>query len=294
MTEQAKSPINPYLALILSVLSVSTSSIFVRFSDASSMIISTYRMLFTVILMAPVVLLKHRKQLIEIHRKDVLYAVISGLFLALHFATWITSLKLTTVAASTVLVQMSPIFVVAGSYVLFKEKVSRASMIGVVIAIAGSILVGLLDFRIGGKAFIGDFLALSGALFLAGYLLIGRELRKRIDLLPYTFIVYISCTLFLIFGSIIMDIPLYPYSPKNYAIFFALAFFCTILGHTVFNWALKYLPAYAVSTCSLFEPVGATILALLILGEIPGFMQILGQILILIGLYIFIVKGTYA
>lgn len=294
MTEQSKIPINPYFALMLSVLSVSTSSIFVRFSDAPSMIISTYRMLFTVIPMAPVVLMKHRKQLIEIHRKDILYAAISGLFLALHFATWITSVKLTTVAASTVLVQMSPIFVVVGSYVLFKEKINRTSLIGVIIAIAGSIFFGLLDFRIGGKAFIGDILALSGALFLAGYLLIGRELRKRIDLLPYTFIVYISCTLFLVVGSMIMDIPLYPYSPKNYAIFFALAFFCTILGHTVFNWALKYLPAYAVSTCSLFEPVGATILAFLILGEIPGFMQISGQLLILIGLYIFIVKGTYA
>jgi len=276
---------------MLSVLSVSTSSIFVRFSDAPAMVISAYRMLFTLILMTPVVLVKHRKELAKITRLDALYAIGSGFFLALHFATWITSLKLTTVAASTVLVQMSPIFVVIGSYIFFKETINKTSLVGVITAVAGSVLVGMLDFRIGGTALAGDFLALSGALFMAGYLLIGRELRKRINLLPYTFIVYGSCTLILIIGCIFMGIPLYPYSMKNYAIFFALAFFCTILGHTIFNWALKYLPAYAVSICSLFEPVGATFLAFLFLREIPGFMQIIGQLLVLIGLYIFIARG---
>lgn len=291
MDQQSKSPINPYFALILSVLSVSTSSIFVRFSDAPAMIISAYRMLFTLILMTPVVLVKYKEELAHITKRDGLYAIGSGLFLALHFATWITSLKLTTVAASTVLVQMSPIFVVAGSYIFFKEAINKASLVGVITAVAGSVLVGILDFRIGGTALAGDFLALSGAFFVAGYLLIGRELRKRISLLPYTFIVYGSCTMFLIVGCIMMGITLYPYSTKNYAIFLALAFFCTILGHTVFNWALKYLPAYAVSICSLFEPVGATFLAFLLLGEIPGFMQIIGQLLVLIGLYIFIAKG---
>jgi len=292
MSQQPKGHINPYAALILSVLSVSTSSIFVRFSDAPAMIISAYRMLFTLLLMTPVVLVKHKKELAQITRRDILYAIGSGFFLALHFATWITSLKLTTVAASTVLVQMSPIFVVAGSYIFFKEKINKIALIGVITAIAGSVLVGVLDFRVGGTALAGDFLALAGALFVAGYLLIGRELRKRINLLPYTFIVYGSCTAFLILGCVLMGVPLYPYSPKNYAIFFALAFFCTILGHTIFNWALKYLPAYAVSICSLFEPVGATFLAFLILGEIPGLMQLCGQLLVLIGLYIFIAKGN--
>ncbi|WP_372995448.1 DMT family transporter [Lutispora sp.] len=292
MSQQPKSPINPYFALILSVLSVSTSSIFVRFSDAPAMIISAYRMLFTLLLMTPVALVKHKEELAQITKRDGLYAIVSGLFLALHFATWITSLKLTTVAASTVLVQMSPIFVVAGSFVFFKETINKAALIGVIIAIAGSVLVGILDFRIGGTALAGDFLALAGAFFVAGYLLIGRELRKRINLLPYTFIVYGSCTVFLIAGCMLMGIPLYPYSPKNYAIFLALAFFCTILGHTVFNWALKYLPAYAVSICSLFEPVGATFLAFLLLGEIPGLLQLCGQLVVLIGLYIFIAKGN--
>ena len=283
--------INPYAILILAVLSVSTSSIFVRYSDAPSMIISAYRMLFTLVMIAPVVLIKHREELAGISRKDMLYAVTSGFFLAMHFATWITSLKLTTVSASTVLVQMSPIFVVAGSFIFFKEKISKTSLTGVLTAVLGSVLVGILDFKVGGTAFIGDFLALSGAFFLAGYLLIGRELRNRISLLPYAFIVYGSCTLILLLGCAFMGIPLYPYSSKNYAIFFALAFFCTILGHTVFNWALKYLPAYAVSTCSLLEPVGATFLAVVFLGEIPGLLEICGQILVLVGLYLFISKS---
>lgn len=291
MSELQLKTLNPYFILILSVLSVSTSSIFVRFSDAPSMIISAYRMLFTVLMIAPVVLVRHRDELMQIKGHDVLYAAASGFFLALHFATWITSLKLTTVAASTVLVQTSPIFVVAGSCILFKEKINKASLIGVLIAIAGSILVGIMDFKIGGIGLFGDFLALAGAFFVAGYLLIGRVLRKRITLLPYTFIVYSSCTLFLLLGCFFMDIPLYSYAPKNYAIFFALAFFCTLLGHTVFNWALKYLPAYSVSVCSLFEPVGATFLAFLFLSEIPGFMQVCGQILVLAGLYIFIKKS---
>ena len=291
MQEPQQKALNPYIIVILAVLSVSTSSIFVRYSDAPAMIISAYRMLFTVLMIGPVVFVKHREELMKIGGRDVLYAIASGFFLALHFATWITSLKLTTVSASTVLVQMSPIFVVAGSFIFFKENISKASFIGVLTAVVGSVFVGIMDFKVGGTALMGDFLALAGAFFVAGYLLIGRELRKRITLLPYTFIVYGSCTLFLVLGCIFMGIPLYPYSPNNYAIFLALAFFCTILGHTVFNWALKYLPAYAVSICSLFEPIGATFLAFLFLGEIPGLMQIFGQILVLTGLYIFISKS---
>lgn len=291
MQEHRPKAPNPYIILILAALSVSTSSIFVRYSDAPAMIISAYRMLFTLLMIGPVVFVKHREELAKISGRDMLYAIASGFFLALHFATWITSLKLTTVSASTVLVQMSPIFVVAGSFIFFKEGISKASLMGVLTAVAGSAFVGITDFKVGGTALMGDFLALAGAFFIAGYLLIGRELRKRIMLLPYTFIVYGSCTLFLLLGCILMDIPLYPYSPNNYAIFFALAFFCTILGHTVFNWALKYVPAYTVSICSLLEPIGATFLAFLFLGEVPGLMQILGQILVLTGLYIFISKS---
>ena len=288
MQERQQRTINPYIILIISVASVSTASIFVRFSDAPSMIISAYRMLFTVLMIGPVALVKHREELIKIGRKDAFYAVTSGFFLALHFATWITSLKYTTVSTSTVLVQMAPIFVVAGSLVIFKEKITKESLLGILIAVAGSVLVGITDFKVGGTALLGDILAIAGAFFISGYLLIGRELRKRISLIPYTFIVYGSAAVFLFLGSFFMGASLYPYSSKNFAIFFALSFFCTILGHTVFNWALKYLPAYAVSTCSLLESVGATFLAIVFLGEIPGIIQIFGQILVLTGLYLFI------
>lgn len=284
-----KPPLNPYLAVLLAVICVSTSSIFVRLSTAHPMMIAFYRMGLSALFLAPLALNRSgRKELQEMNSRDIIAAIIAGLFLAVHFTVWNMSLEYTSVASSTVLVTMQPLFVVTLGYIFFKEKISTKSMAGAALALAGSILVGAADFQIGGKALLGDILAFSGAFFIAVYFLIGRQLRVKLSLFPYVFFVYGSAAAFLFIANLLAKIPFYPYPPLDWLWFLALTIIPTIGGHTVYNWALRYVKTIVVSVSILGEPVGATILAFLIFREIPGGLQLLGDLIIITGLYIFL------
>lgn len=280
--------INPLLALGFAVVCVSFSSIFVRLATAPALVIATYRMLFSFLILLPFTLYFYRQKLFKIRKQDFKIAVLSGLFLALHFITWIKSLDYTSVASSTVLVTTEPIFVVVGSYFLFQEKLNNFAVLGGILAFAGSVGIGVGDFKIGGLALLGDLLALAGAVFVSGYMLCGRKLRQKLDLLSYTFLVYGSSTLILFLFCFFSKTSLYPYPRSDYFVFFALALVCTIFGHTIFNWALRYLQASIVSMSILFEPVGSTVLAILFLKEYPVLSQIIGGLIIILGLCIFI------
>ncbi|NLK00191.1 MAG: DMT family transporter, partial [Clostridia bacterium] len=207
-TASERSGTNPYLVLILAILGISFGSLFAKLSDAPSLIIAVYRNLFAAVLLAPFALTSAREELISISKRDILLTLAGGIFLALHFATWLTSLKYTSVASSTVLVTMQPIFVVIGSYLFLKEGISLRSAASGLLALAGSILIGLSDFTIGGQALWGDFLALSGAIFIAVYVLIGRSLRQRFSLIAYTFIVYGTCSIVLVIMAAALKIPM--------------------------------------------------------------------------------------
>ena len=284
-----KPPLNPYLAVLLAVICVSTSSIFVRLSTAHPMMIAFYRMGLSALFLAPLALNRSgRKELQEMNSRDIIAAIIAGLFLAVHFTVWNMSLEYTSVASSTVLVTMQPLFVVTLGYIFFKEKISTKSMAGAALALAGSILVGAADFQIGGKALLGDILAFSGAFFIAVYFLIGRQLRVKLSLFPYVFFVYGSAAAFLFIANLLAKIPFYPYPPLDWLWFLALTIIPTIGGHTVYNWALRYVKTIVVSVSILGELVGATILAFLIFREIPGGLQLLGDLIIITGLYIFL------
>lgn len=280
---------NPYLAVILAVVATAFASIFTKLASAPPNVIAFYRLAFTVLLLAPLALnAPGRRELRQISGRDLALATLAGAFLAMHFALWIASLRLTTVASSTVLVTMQPLFVVAGGYFFFKEKIPLAGLTGGALALSGSVLIGFGDFQAGGQALWGDILAFGGAFMVALYILIGRSLRSRLSLFPYVFIVYGSAALFLLLINIAGHTPLYPYPVMDWVWFLALAVVPTILGHTVFNWALRYVQAAVVSVSILGEPLGATIMAYFIFKETPGLWQITGGLAIIAGLYAFI------
>ncbi|WP_257352038.1 DMT family transporter [Pseudalkalibacillus decolorationis] len=285
--------INPYIGIVIGVLSVSTSAIIVKLSSAPAPIIATYRLLFTTLLMLPVILYSFRGHLRLVKKRDMLFCIFSGLFLALHFILWFESLNYTSVASSVVLVALQPIFAFAGTYLIFKERLHWKGILGGILALGGSLVISWGDFQISGIALFGDLLALLGAIAVTIYYLFGQDVRKRMHIMPYTFLVYGFATIALFFYDVILEYSLYPFPPEDWIYFLLLAIFPTLLGHTIFNWALKYVSASVISMVILGEPIGASILAYFILSETLSVAQVIGGLIILVGIFIFIRKRPH-
>lgn len=217
--------------------------------------------------------------------------MLSGIFLALHFAFWIASLKLTSVASSVVLVSTNPLFVGLGAWLFFKEPLRANLILGIVFSVLGSGLISAGDVALSKEALIGDGLALFGAIAASGYLLVGRKMRKGKDLLSYIFPVYSTAALVLILLSLMANQSFFGYPPSTYLFLVLLAIVPQLIGHTTFNWALKYLPASMVAIAILGEPVGSTVLAFFVLGENVTPVKFIGGILILTGILIALRKG---
>jgi len=283
-----ESKTNHYLIVFLGVVAVSFSSLFVRLSEAHPFVIAFYRLLMTFLILLPLDWKEKTEDLRRISWRDALLAALSGVFLALHLTTWFISLRYTSVASSVVLVTTQPIWVVIASYLLFGEKIGVKSLVGGAIALFGSVVIASSDFRFGGQALFGDFLALVAAITVSGYFIIGRRLRARVSTHVYTFLAYGTSTVVLGTVASVTGKSFYPYPWREWLLFFALAFLCTVLGHTVFNWALKYVQASVIAIAILGEPVGAIIWAAVFLGENPTPRQLIFALVILSGLYIFI------
>jgi drug/metabolite transporter (DMT)-like permease len=298
---QVKLP--PLLVLFFGILIVSTSSIFIRFAqrEAASIVIAAYRLALATLILLPVVWFGYREELFHLKRKQGLLVMLSGIFLAFHFATWITSLEYTTVASSVVLVSTTPLWVALLSPLVLRERPTRMVAVGMVGALVGGTLVGLSESCqiqasglacsqgaafLQGSAFMGNLLALAGALCAAAYLLVGRFLRPTMSLVIYIFTVYGTAALALVGMALISGKPLGGFSPVVYLFFLLLAAGPQLLGHTSFNYGLRYLSASYVSVALLGEPIGSTILALIILKEIPSALEILGGVVILVGIYL--------
>lgn len=286
-------PRSPYLPLTCGVVAVSFAAIFIKFSTAPPLAIASYRMLFAFLCLAPVVWLGHRPELRGISAHDWRLMSLSGLFLALHFVCWITSFRYTTVASSTVLVSTQPIFAVTASYLLFREKVTRRQLVAVLIAVVGSITIGLADASGGlSRASLwGDLLALLGGAFAAGYFLCGKAVRQRVSVLPYATSVYGISAAMLLLISLGSGTPLLGYPSREWLLFGGLAVVCTVIGHSVLNWSLAYLPAAAVGVAVLGEPIGASIWAVLLFHEIPGLAQLAGGAVLLLGILLFMLPA---
>jgi drug/metabolite transporter (DMT)-like permease len=264
-------------------------------------VIAAYRLTLATIILAPVALTRHREVLRRLNRKEIGLAVLSGLFLAVHFAAWISSLEYTTVASSVVLVTTSPLWVGLLSPLVLREPLRRPVLVGLVIALVGSVVIGLsdscqwtlnglscpsLETFFNGRAFLGDVLALLGALMASGYLLIGRHLRSKMSLVSYTFVVYGVAAVILVMAVVGTGQKMIGFPPTSYLWLLALALVPQLLGHSTFNWALRYLSAAYVSITLLGEPIGSTILAYIILQEIPSITKIFGAAMILAGIVV--------
>ena len=284
---------NPKAVLVIGVIAVSTSAIFVRLADgAPAAIIAFYRLLIAVLIMSPIVFLKYRQEFRTISKRNWLFSILAGVFLAVHFILWFESLNYTSVASSVVFVSIQPLFAFIGTFFLFKERFSYGSIISMIIALGGSVIIGWGDMQLSGSALFGDMLAILGAVAVTVYFLIGQSARKSLSMMSYTFIVYGVATITLLFYNVLLQNSFVGYSSTEWWIFLALAIIPTFFGHSIFNWALRWLSTTTVSMGVLFEPVGASILAYFILGETVTWSQFLGGTIVIFGLYLFIVSTS--
>jgi drug/metabolite transporter (DMT)-like permease len=274
-----------YLALLVGVVAVSFAAIFIRLAEAPSLVIAAYRLTLASLVVAPVGFLRRSEEMKGLDRKDLLYAAVSGLFLTVHFVSWIASLDYTTVASSVVFVSTHPLFVGVASHLLTQDKVSRLMFGGIIVAVVGGMIIGWDDLALGGKALWGDFLALVGGAAAAGYFMMGRRLRPKVSLLAYISIVYSIAALATLALCALTGQRFGGYSPHTYVMFVLLAVVPQIIGHSSFNWTLRHISAPVVAVTILGEPVGSTILACFILHEAPTLVKVGGGALILGGIY---------
>ncbi len=279
------------VALGVAVLAVSTSAILVRWSEAPSVVLAFYRVLLTTLLVVPFLFTRYRGDLAAFERRDLLIATLTGAALAVHFAAYFESLAWTSVAASVTLVQSQPLFVAIGAALFLQERIGPRRAGGIAIAVAGMAAMSAGEF-LGGAAvagahpLYGNALAVLGAVMAAIYVLVGRSLRQRVAVVPYVLVVYTACTLTLLAVALLQDLPLVGYDRREWIIFLAMAVGPGLFGHTVVNWALEHVESAVVSVSLLGEPVGATILALVLLAEAPGPTTVAGGIVVLAGIYI--------
>lgn len=281
--------IHPYIPIFIGVISVSLSAIFVKLANAESGVIAFYRMLFSVIIMAPVFFWNYTSEVKKLTSRDWVFSSIAGVFLAFHFILWFESLNYTSVASSTVLVTLQPLFAFVGTYFFFKEKITGKTILAGVIAIAGSVLISWGDFQLSGSAFYGDMLALIACALITAYLLFGQDVRKRLSLVTYTMIVYGVSTITLFFYVLIKGESFGPYPTIDWIWFILLAIVPNLLGHTLFNWSIKYVSTNVVSIAILLEPIGAAVLAIFIFKEYLVATQIIGGLVVILGIVLFAV-----
>lgn len=268
----------------ISMIAVSFGSIFIRFSNSHPIAISFYRLLFSCVILAFFVP-THLNEIKKLDKKEWMIMMTTGFFLSIHFSAWISSLSYTSVASSVVLVSAHPIVVAWISGWHLGEKTSKKVYLFILTALFGVVLMTFSDYTLGGWALFGDILAIIGMLAVGGYIIRGRELRRKFSTVTYAFLVYGFSTIFLGIFSIGFSTSFKIYPTREYILFFALALIPHMFGHTLYNWALKYVRAKVISVSLLGEPIGATILAFLILDEIPPTLTLIGAVITLIGIY---------
>ncbi len=281
------------LILLVATLAVSSAAILVRLSTSDEIVIAFYRLFFATLTMGILFLIfegrDDEKKVIfsALHEKDYLIMIVSGIFLAIHFITWFMSLSYTTVTASVSLTDSSPIFVLIFSWFMLKESVKRIQIAGILLAVAGTLIITGIDFQLGGfNRVFGDFLALFSAIAVSMYFISGRHVRKRVPIFLYTTIVYGFAAVVTFVIALIMGLPLLGLPMEEYLIFLLLGILPSGVGHTLYNYALKYVKAPVVSTTTLGEVIGASILAIIILGEQSTVAIIVGALVLITGVAI--------
>ncbi|MEW9698761.1 DMT family transporter [Paenibacillus sp. SI8] len=282
---KTKVPVSVFL--FIGIIAISFSAIFVKWSAAPASVIAMYRLLMTNVLMLPF-LWRYASELSAIRLKQWLRIAASGIGLGLHFLFWMDSLNYTTVASSTAILTLEPIFVLAGAFVLYGQRTNRVAFLAMVIAIVGAICIGWGDFRFSGMALKGDYLSLIGTVAVAVHMLLGKSIREHVSAFVYSFFVFLFAGGVLAVYNAAIKVSFTAYPPKEWGVFFLLAIVPTVFGHYVFNWLLKYMKAASISMTVLGEPLGATLLAYMLLGETITAIQLAAGFLLLIGVGLFL------
>jgi drug/metabolite transporter (DMT)-like permease len=280
------SSIKPYFILALGVISVSFAATFIRLAEAPPLVIATYRLVIASAVLMPVTLLRKSGLPKRLSRSDVLLILLSSMFVALHFALWITSLSYTSIASSVVIVTSHPIFVAIISYFLWGERLNKIAILGIATALGGVILINYGGFILSSKAIVGDILALLAAISMGVYLIIGRQLKDRVSLMPYLSIIYTGAAAILLLVTISYGYSLFGYSGNTYLMFFLLALIPQLIGHSSLNLAVRLMPVTLVSVGILGEPVIAIALGYIILGEGITINEVIGGLLTLSGIFL--------
>lgn len=271
------------LIVLLGVAGVSLSAVFVRWSTAPSLVLAFYRMAFSALLLAPVAVAR-RAEFRALRRRELLLSLLSGAFLGFHFTCYFEALRWTSIASAVVLVDTEVLFVALASVLVLRKRLSRRAWAAVLLAFGGSVTVALADVSAGAGALRGNLFALSGALCMAAYTMLGTVCRRRLSTTVYTWLVYAAAAGIVLLAALAGRQPLTGWGPVNLLTALGMAVFCTLLGHSVFSWGLKYLSPAFISTVKLLEPVFASVWGLLLFAERPGFQVILGGGVILLGI----------
>jgi len=282
---KTKIPVSMFL--FLGIIAISFSSIFIKWSTAPAAVIAMYRLLMTNVLMLPF-LWRYIPEIARISFKDWLRTAGSGIALGLHFLFWMDSLRYTTVASSTAILTLEPILVLVGGFIMFGQRTTRTALFAMIIAIVGAVCIGWGDFRFSGDALKGDVLSLVGTIAVAVHMLMGQSIRRHMSAFVYSFFVFLFAAAVLAVYNLFAQVPFSGYPLREWGIFFLLAIVPTVFGHYVFNWLLKYMKATSISMTVLGEPLGATLLAYLLLGETVTMLQLWAGCLLLVGVGLFL------
>ncbi len=276
-----------YVVISIGVIAVSFAAIFIKLAgEAPALIIAAYRLVLATVLMSPFVLRRVKRRARDYTKQTLFWNILSGVFLALHFATWIASLQYTSVARSVLLVTTSPVFVALLGWLFLKEKLKGPVVAGIVLCVVGTGVMAGGKNLMAGAGIRGDMLALAGAFFAALYLLIGRYLRQTITTTTYSYITYGIAAVVLAGTTLLLGLPWDGYSSTTYLMFLLLAIIPQIIGHTSFNYALRYVPAFIVAIVVLGEPILASSLAAWLLNEPLLHRTITGGVIILTGVFL--------
>ena len=281
--------------LVLGVVVVSFAAPLIRLADAPPLAVAFYRNLFATAVLAPIVFLRHRDEVRAVSRADLRALVLAGALLGVHFALWIPSVSLTTVAASTVLVTTQPVWSAVLARLIFGERLRRAAAIGIAVALGGAVLISGGDVvALSARAFLGDLLALGGAIAVAGHRLAGLGPRQRLSVLPFAAILYGICAACLLVAILVSGTPLAGFEPAAWLMIGLLAIGPQVIGHTLFNYPLRDLDPTVIAVAIMGEPVGASILAVLLFGELPPIAAVAGGVLLLTGIYLAVTSQSRA